>query len=311
MRIVFAGSPAVALPSLRRLLEGPHEVLAVLTRPDAPAGRGRSVRASAVAELARERGVEVLAPTTARDPGTLDRLIELAPAAGAVVAYGGLLPDAVLATALHGWINLHFSLLPRWRGAAPVQHALLAGDDETGACTFRLVRALDAGPVFDVLRRPLDGDETAGGLLDELAGSGAELLAGTLDALEAGTAAAVEQPVEGATRAPKITVDDARVDWRAPAVQVDRLVRACTPAPGPWTTLRSERVKIGPVRILPPAAVAPAAAPGSITAVGRDVHVATADGAVVLGSVQPAGKRLLPAADWLRGLRLRPAEVFA
>ncbi len=311
VRIVFAGSPAAAVPSLRRLLDGPHEVVAVLTRPDAPAGRGRAPRASAVAELARERGLEVLTPTTARDPATHERLTRLAPDVGAVVAYGGLLPDPLLATAAHGWVNLHFSLLPRWRGAAPVQRALLAGDPETGACTFRLVAELDAGPVFDLLRRPLRGDETAGELLEELSASGAALLARTLDTLADGTARGLPQPFDGVTRAPKLTVQDARVDWRATGAVIDRLVRACTPAPGAWTTLRAERVKLGPVRLPAEAVRAVPGAPGVLSEDAGRVCVATGDGSVVLGAVQPAGRRLMAAADWVRGLRLRPAEAFA
>ncbi len=311
MRIVFAGSPAAAVPSLRRLLDGPHEVVAVLTRPAALAGRGRTPRASVVAELAHERGLEVLAPATARDPATRERLTRLAPDAGAVVAYGGLLPDPLLATAAHGWVNLHFSLLPRWRGAAPVQRALLAGDAETGACTFRLVTELDAGPVYDVLRRPLRGDETAGELLEELSASGAALLGRTLDGIADGTARGVPQPSDGVTRAPKLTVQDARVDWSATGAVVDRLVRACFPAPGAWTTLRAERVKLGPVRLsAEPVRTAPTA-PGALSADDGRVCVATGDGTVVLGAVQPAGRRLMAAADWVRGLRLHPAEAFA
>lgn len=312
MRIVFAGSPELALPSLERLLQGPHEVLAVLTRPDAPAGRGRARRGSPVGMFARERGIEVLAPVTSRDPATVARLTELAPDAGAVVAYGGLLPDAVLATAARGWLNLHFSLLPRWRGAAPVQHTLLAGDSAAGVTVFSLVAELDAGPVWSTLRRPLRGDETTGSLLAELALSGSELLARTLDDVAAGARSPARQPDDGVTRAPRITVADARVDWTAPGPVIDRVVRACTPAPGAWTTLRGERVKLGPLlRIgggLPDAPVVPA---GALVVERRRVLVGTADGAVELGTVQAAGGRLLPAPDWARGLHLDDGEAFA
>lgn len=308
MRIVFAGSPTPALPSLLRLLDGPHEVVAVLTRPAAPAGRGQSSRESPVGALARERGIEILAPATSRDPATLARLDELAPDAGAVVAYGGLLPDAVLATAGRGWVNLHFSLLPRWRGAAPIQHTLLAGDPEAGATVFDLVAELDAGPVWSSVRRPLGGDETTGSLLDELARTGSELLARTLDEIAAGTRSPVPQPAVGVTRAPKITAADARVDWTASAVVIDRVVRACTPAPGAWTTLRGERVKLGPLHLVGDGV--PTVPAGRLVVERRRVLAGTADGPVELGTVQAAGRRPLPAPEWARGQHLDDGEVF-
>jgi methionyl-tRNA formyltransferase len=309
VRVVFAGSPAVALPSLRRLLDGPHDVIAVVTRPDAPAGRGRTSRPSAVGVLAREQGIEVLAPVTSRDPATRARLTELAPDAGAVVAYGGLLPDPVLATAARGWVNLHFSLLPRWRGAAPVQHTLMAGDAEAGATVFELVAELDAGPVWSFLRRPLSGDETTGSLLAELAESGAGLLADTLDEIAAGSRSPTPQPDVGVTRAPKVTVADAEVHWSQPSSVVERRVRGCTPAPGAWTTVRGSRVKLGPLRRpQPPVEVTPA--PGRLVVERRRVLVGTGDDPVELGSVQGAGRRPMPAADWARGLHLDDGEAF-
>lgn len=314
MRIVFGGSPQAALPSLERLLDGPHEVVAVLTRPPAPAGRGRTARESPVGALARGRGVEVLAPATSRDAATLGRLVELAPDAGAVVAYGGLLPDAMLATAARGWVNLHFSLLPRWRGAAPIQHTLLAGDTEAGATVFDLVAELDAGPVWSTLRRPLRGDETTGSLLAELARSGSQLLASTLDEIAAGVRSPVPQPAVGVTRAPKITVADARVDWTAPGPVIDRVVRACTPAPGAWTTLRGERVKLGPLRLIGDAVPAGHAVDGGpagrLVVERRRVLVGAADGPVELGTVQAAGRRALSAPDWARGLHVHDGEAF-
>jgi methionyl-tRNA formyltransferase len=308
VRIVFAGSPAAALPSLTRLLDGPHEVVAVLTRPDAPAGRGRGSRPSPVGVLASERGVETLAPATSRDPATLARLTDLAPDAGAVVAYGGLLPDPVLATAARGWVNLHFSLLPRWRGAAPVQHTLMAGDEEAGATVFELVAELDAGPVWSTLRRPLTGDETTGTLLAELAESGAALLAHTLDEIAAGLRSPVPQPAAGMTRAPKVTVADAEVDWSQPSSVIDRRIRACTPAPGAWTSLRGSRVKLGP--LLRPQSPVDVVAPGRLVVERRRVLVGTGDSPLQLGSVQGAGKRPLPAADWARGQHLDDGEAF-
>jgi methionyl-tRNA formyltransferase len=318
VRLLFAGTPSVALPALETLLAGPHEVQAVLTRPDAAAGRGRRTRSSPVAARAEQAGVEVLRPASPRDPDFQRRLAALAPDCAPVVAYGALLPEPALAVPVHGWVNLHFSLLPAWRGAAPVQHALLAGDDTTGATTFRLVRELDAGPVFGTTTEAVRPDDTAGDLLDRLAVSGAELLAATLDGIEAGRLVPVEQPAEGVSFAPRLQVDDARVRWDDPAFAVDRRVRACTPAPGAWTTLSGERLKLGPVALVEPAdpvdPVDPvdhsdptrgtALAPGELSAGRQQVLVGTATAPVRLGEVQPAGKQAMPAAAWARGARL-------
>ena len=290
------------MPSLEALLASDHEVAAVVTRPDAPAGRGRTLRPSPVRERAEAAGVEVLTPVHPRDEGFQARLRELAPDCCPVVAYGALVPQAVLDVPVHGWVNLHFSLLPAWRGAAPVQHALLHGDEITGATTFRLEAGMDTGPVYGVTTEQVRPTDTSGDLLERLAVSGAGLLVATLDGIARGELRPVPQPSEGVSLAPKITVDDARVDWSAPAVRVDRLVRACTPAPGAWTTLRGKRVKLGPVsltdEVLPPGEVA-----GDL--------VGTATTAVRLGGVRPEGKGAMPAADWLRGLRLEPGERFA
>jgi methionyl-tRNA formyltransferase len=309
LRLLFAGTPTVALPALRALLAGPHEVLAVLTRPDAAAGRGRRTRPSPVAELADEVGVEVLRPAGPRDPAFQRRLVDLAPDCVPVVAYGALVPEAALEVPSAGWVNLHFSLLPAWRGAAPVQHALLAGDEVTGATTFRLVRELDAGPVYGTTTEVIRPRDTAGDLLARLARSGADLLAGTLDGLAAGRVVTVPQPVEGVSYAPRLQVDDARVRWDEPAFAVDRRIRACTPAPGPWTTLAGERIKLGPV--LPAAsdeaaarAAADRLAPGALRVDRHAVLVGTSTDPVLLGEVQPQGKRPMPAADWARGARL-------
>ncbi|MEV7007731.1 methionyl-tRNA formyltransferase [Streptosporangium sp. NPDC051022] len=301
MRLVFAGTPETALPSLRALLDSPrHEVAAVVTRPDAQSGRGRKVHPSPVAELAEEAGIEVLRPQRAGDPEFLERLRLIDPDCCPVVAYGALLPQSALDIPRHGWVNLHFSLLPAWRGAAPVQHAVLHGDEITGAATFRIVRELDAGPVYGVVTEEIRAADTSGGLLARLAESGAGLLAATLDGIEDGKLEAVPQPAEGVSLAPKITVDDARVDWSAPAMRVDRLVRACTPAPGAWTEFRGQRIKLGPVRPVPEA---PALAPGRIAASKTSVLVGTATHPVELGEVQPQGKRLMGAGEWARGVR--------
>ncbi len=301
MRLVFAGTPEPAVSALDALFTSAHEVLAVLTRPDARAGRGRTVRPSPVRERAESAGVEVLTPPSPREPGFRERLRELAPDCCPVVAYGALLPVSVLDIPVHGWVNLHFSLLPAWRGAAPVQHALLAGDEVTGATTFRIEQGLDTGPVFGVTTEDVRPTDTSGDLLARLAVAGAGLLVATLDALEAGHATAVPQPADGVSLAPKISVEDARVDWTATALRVDRLVRACTPSPGAWTTLRGKRVKLGPVAV-----TERVLAPGEVC----DGLVGTATTAVRLGGVRPEGRPAMAAADWLRGLRLEPGEAF-
>ena len=247
MRLVFAGTPAPAIPALQAILASRHEVAAVVTRPDAPAGRGRHLGPSPVARLAREAGIEVLTPAKARDPEFLGRLRAIGPDCCPVTAYGALLPQAALDIPPRGWVNLHFSVLPAWRGAAPVQHALLHGDDVTGATTFRIVKELDAGPVYGVVTEPVGRRDTAGDLLARLAVSGARLLVDTLDGIESGQIRAVPQPDEGVSFAPKITPGDAHVDWGQPAVAIDRLIRACTPEPGAWTEFAGARLKLGPV----------------------------------------------------------------
>src|SRR5579875_84392 len=308
MRLVFAGTPQAAVASLEALLRSRHEVAAVITRPDAPAGRGRRVTQSPVAARARSEGIEVLQPARLRDPAFLGRLRELAPDCCAVTAYGALIPQEALDIPPHGWVNLHFSVLPAWRGAAPVQHAILHGDEITGATTFRIVAELDAGPVYGVVTEPVRDRDTAGDLVARLARSGAELLVRTLDGIESGQLQAVPQPADGASFAPKITPADARVDWSRPAVAIDRLIRACTPAPGAWTEFRGDRLKLGPVA---PAAGQAAGqrpetslAPGELLVTRDAVLAGTGSVPVLLGEVQPPGKRRMPAADWARGLRL-------
>jgi methionyl-tRNA formyltransferase len=311
MRLVFAGTPRTALPALDALLASRHEVAAVVTRPDAPAGRGRKVEASPVARRAAEAGLEVLTPARARDPEFLDRLREIAPDCCPVTAYGALLPQSALDIPPNGWVNLHFSILPAWRGAAPVQHAILHGDDVTGASTFGIVKELDAGPVYGVLTESVRPDDTTGTLLDRLSHSGAELLVATLDGIEDGTVQAVPQPAEGVSFAPKIHSADARVDWKLPAHVVDRQIRACTPDPGAWTEFDGARLKLGPVSPDVPGAAglpggAPAAppdlAPGELHVGRRAVLVGTGSLPVRLGDVQAPGKRRLTASDWARGL---------
>jgi methionyl-tRNA formyltransferase len=301
MRLVFAGTPQTAVPALDALLASRHEVVAVVTRPEAPAGRGRKVEASPVARRAAEAGVEVLTPARPRDPDFLDRLRAIAPACCPVTAYGALLPQAALDIPPSGWVNLHFSILPAWRGAAPVQHAILHGDDVTGASTFQIVKELDAGPVYGVLTEPVRPDDTTGTLLERLSHSGAELLVATLDGIEDGAIQAVPQPAEGVSFAPKITPADARVDWKLPAHVIDRLIRACTPDPGAWTELDGSRLKLGPVSPEVPG-TPPDLAPGELHVGRHAVLVGTGSRPVRLGDVQAPGKRRMIASDWARGL---------
>ncbi|MFF3946666.1 methionyl-tRNA formyltransferase [Streptomyces sp. NPDC001902] len=302
MRLVFAGTPEVAVPALDALIaSGRHEVVAVVTRPDATAGRGRKLVASPVAQRAEEAGIEVLKPAKPRDEDFLARLREIAPDCCPVVAYGALLPRVALDVPAHGWVNLHFSLLPAWRGAAPVQHAVMAGDEVTGAATFLIEEGLDSGPVYGVVTEDVRPRDTSGDLLTRLSHSGAKLLSATMDGIEDGALVARPQPAEGVSLAPKITVDDAQVDWNAPALRVDRLVRGCTPAPGAWTLFGGERLKVGPVTLLPERTDL---APGELEVTKRAVYVGTGSHAVELGEVRPQGKKPMPAADWARGVRV-------
>ncbi|MFJ9432224.1 methionyl-tRNA formyltransferase [Streptomyces sp. NPDC101490] len=306
MKLVFAGTPEVAVPALDALLaSGRHEVAAVVTRPDAPAGRGRRLVASPVAQRAEEAGIEILRPVKPRDEGFLARLREIAPDCCPVVAYGALLPKTALAVPAHGWVNLHFSLLPAWRGAAPVQHALMAGDQVTGASTFQIEEGLDSGPVYGVVTEDVRPTDTSGDLLTRLAFAGAGLLAATMDGIEDGTLKAVPQPAEGITLAPKIQVEDARVDFAAPALRVDRVVRGCTPAPGAWTVFRGERLKLIQVTPLPDRLDL---APGELAVGKNNVYAGTGSYAVELVWVQPQGKKPMKAADWARGVRIAAGE---
>jgi methionyl-tRNA formyltransferase len=317
MRLVFAGTPEPALPSLRALIGSTrHTVAAVVTRPDAPAGRGKRLMRSPVGALADERGIEVLTPAKAGDDAFLDRLRALAPDACPVVAYGALLPQRALDIPRHGWVNLHFSLLPAWRGAAPVQAAIRAGDEITGASTLRIVRELDAGPVYGVVTEKIGPADTAGELLGRLASSGARLLVSTMDGIEDGSLRAVPQPEDGVSYAPKVTVDGAKVSFAEPAAAVDRLARSVTPEPGAWASFRGERLKLGPVSLVndvddtegTTADGGAGLAPGELRVERRRVLAGTATSPVQFGEVQPPGKKPMAAADWARGARIEAGE---
>src|SRR6478672_3407208 len=308
MRLVFAGTPEVAVHSLDALVASRHELVGVVTRPDAPSGRGRKLVASPVAQRAEELGLPVLKPQHPRDPEFQEALRELRPDCCPVVAYGALLPQSALDIPVHGWVNLHFSALPAWRGAAPVQHSLWAGDEVTGATTLRIVKELDAGPTFGVMTERIRPDDTAGELLARLAEGGAGLLVATLDGIEDGSLVARPQQEEGVSFAPKITVEDARVDWTEPAVAGDRRIRACTPGPGAWSTHDGDRIKIGPVT---PVADHGPLEPGTLEVTKNAVLVGTGTVPVRLGEVKAFGKKQMGAADWARGARLETGARFA
>ncbi|MDP7702509.1 methionyl-tRNA formyltransferase [Mycobacterium sp. TY815] len=305
MRLVFAGTPEPALPALRRLMDSPrHEVIAVLTRPDAAAGRRGTPQPSPVAREALDRGIPVLRPARPNSPEFVAELAELAPQCCAVVAYGALLGVPLLAVPPDGWVNLHFSLLPAWRGAAPVQAAIAAGDTVTGATTFQIEPSLDSGPVYGTVTETIRPTDTAGDLLGRLAVSGAELLAATMDGIEDRALTPRPQPADGVSLAPKITVEQARVRWDLPAQVVERRIRAVTPNPGAWTLIGDMRVKVGPVQV--DSEAPQPLSPGGIHIGRNQVWVGTASQPVRLGQIQPPGKKPMNAADWARGARLAP-----
>ena len=303
VRLVFAGTPEPALPALRRLIDSPrHDVIAVLTRPDAASGRRGKPEPSPVAREALDRGIALLRPARPNSAEFVAELSELAPQCCAVVAYGALLGDALLAVPPRGWINLHFSLLPAWRGAAPVQAAIAAGDTITGATTFQIEPSLDSGPVYGVVTETIQPADTSGDLLARLALSGAALLSTTLDGIADGTLTPRPQPTDGVTMAPKITVEQARVRWDLPASVLERRIRAVTPNPGAWTLIGDLRVKVGPVHI--DAGAPEPLPPGAIHIDRKDVWIGTGSEPVGLGQIQPPGKKLMSAVDWARGARL-------
>ncbi|MGV9661591.1 methionyl-tRNA formyltransferase [Nocardia niigatensis] len=306
MRLVFAGTPEPAVPSLRRLIESSrHEVVGVVTRPDAVAGRGRKITRSPIGLLADEHGIPVFTPKRPSEPEFIEQLTALAPDCCPVVAYGALLPEPVLDIPRYGWINLHFSLLPAWRGAAPVQAAILAGDEFTGASTFRIEKGLDTGPVYGTMTERIAVGDTSGTLLERLAESGAVLLESTLDGVEDGTLQAIPQPLDGISYAPKVEPEAGRIRWNQPALAIDRRIRAVTPAPGAWTEIDGKRIKLGPVELVEETLPA-----GTIDIRKTGAYLGTATTAVRLTQVQPPGKRMMPALDWARGARLEPGTVI-
>lgn len=305
MRLVFAGTPVHAVPSLEAIAASTHDLVGVVTRPASPQGRSARLVPSPVEVWARQHDVEVLTPEHPKDRDFRDRLTELAPDCCPVVAYGALLPQGTLEIPAHGWVNLHYSLLPAYRGAAPVQRALMDGVRETGATTFRIVRELDAGPLYGFITEPVGPLDSAGEVLDRLSRRGADLLVETLDRIALG-AEPTPQPDEGVSYAAKLELEDVRVDWIRPAQELADLVRGANPEPGAWTTLAGERFRILLAQVtdeqLPP---------GVIDARRREVLVGTGTTALRLLSVQPVGKKPMGGADWVRGARLSGGEVFA
>ena len=306
MRLLFAGTPQVAVFSLDALVNSAHEVVGVLTRPPARAGRGRQQTHSPVHQRALDLGLPVFTPSHVDDPAFVQTLRELQLDCAPVVAFGALLPESVLDVPVHGWVNLHFSLLPRWRGAAPVQAAIMHGDAITGATTFRIDAGLDTGPTFAAITETLDGTETTGELLDRLGQRGASLLVETMNDLANGSASAVPQDQLGITTAPKLHSSDAQLLWANPAFLLDRIIRACQPDPGAWTMFRGERVKVQRARIIDDVNVQP----GSLVVSKHSLSVATSNGALELLEVQPHGKKAMSAADWARGARIESGERF-
>ena len=297
MRIVFAGTPAPAVPSLRALAASAHEVVGVVTRADAPIGRKRVLTPSPVAQAAGELGLPII-KADRLDAAATEEITALRADLGVIVAYGGLVREPLLSTPTHGWINLHFSLLPRWRGAAPVQRALIAGDRTTGAAVFQLVPQLDAGDVYAQLRYDIPRGATAGEVLDALAERGAALIAGVVDDIASGGAHALPQTGEP-TLAPKLTLADGALDLEDPADAVLDRYRGTTPEPGAHVVVDGQRLKVlaalrGPDEPLDP---------GAFAAVGRDILLGTGEGTLLVKTVQPAGKGPMAAADWWRGLR--------
>jgi methionyl-tRNA formyltransferase len=297
LRLVFAGSPAAAVPSLEALLASAHDVVAVITREDSPQGRRGVLTPTPVAEAAGD--VEVIKANRLAGVAT-ERVAELAPDLGVIVAYGGLVREPLLSTPRLGWINLHFSLLPRWRGAAPVQRAIMAGDEVTGAAVFQLVAELDAGDVFGQITEPIGRHQTAGSLLEQLAQSGAALLARVVDELADGTAVARPQNGE-VTLAPKLTLADGAIDFTRSGDDVANTIRGVTPEPGAFTTLDGARLKVLDAHV---AREAPRLQPGQFAVEGKRVLVGTASTPIELVTVLPAGKKAMDAAAWWRG---RPA----
>ena len=310
--MVFAGTPAAALPSLQALLNSDHEIVAVITQPPAPTGRGRKITPSAVDAFAQSHKIPVLAPDSVSEVES--QLRELNPDCIPIVAYGQLIPRELLDIPPLGWVNLHFSLLPSWRGAAPVQHAIWSGDHLTGATTFILDTGMDTGAVLGSVTEVIRDRDTAGDVLMRLSQTGAELLRQTIDALGSGALQPQAQGSENISYAPKLTKSDSRINWDMPAMEIDRRIRATTPTPGAWTEVRlanTEKVRIGlgpVIPVSPDSLPAGLLSPGEIVAQPKRILVGTLTAPVELTSVTPQGRNSMPATDWIRGLSESPGS---
>ena len=304
MKIVFAGTPDFAALSLNALLAAGHDIALVLTQPDRPSGRGMVLRSSPVKIAAEASGIDVFQPLTLKDPATQERVRAAQADAMIVAAYGLILPQAVLDMPRFGCINIHASLLPRWRGAAPIQRAIEAGDTESGVCIMQMEAGLDTGPVLLSGHMPIAADETAGTLHDKLADMGARLIVETLAKLPID---AVAQPQIGVTYAAKIEKAEAQIDWRRPAREIERQIRAFNPFPGAAGTLDGAAIKVWRSEL-----VAAAAPPGTVVSVERSgIVVACGDGGLCLTELQKAGGKRLPVAQFLAGTPIAPGKTFA
>jgi methionyl-tRNA formyltransferase len=303
LRIAFAGTPQFALPALRALLDSNHRVVGVLTQPDRPAGRGQQLRASPVKLLAQDARVPLAQPSSLKAPGSCPELTQWAPDVLVVVAYGLILPPHVLNLPRLGCVNIHGSLLPRWRGAAPIQRAILAGDPETGVTIMQLDAGLDTGPMLLARSRPIGPHDTAGDVHDALSELGASALIEALDGLADGTITARAQPTEGVTYAAKIEKSEAPLDWTRSAIQLDAQVRAFNPWPVAETRMAGETLRVLRARVAATEGVE--AEPGTLLGLADDgLRVACGTGVLAVGELQRAGKRPVSARDFANAVRL-------
>ena len=300
MRIAVAATPDVAIPTLNALLVSEHELVSVITRADAPAGRGRELQASPVAQWAKTRNLLTYKPESASLISELVKDLDLV----ITIGYGFILPDSTLQVPRHGFINLHFSLLPRWRGAAPVQRAIESGDIATGVTVFKLDKGMDTGPIYVTEQIPLSPDVNSGELLLTLAKLGVGPVLQTLDLIKAGTEPKVQSEV-GATRAEKLSKEEGHIDWNCDAIAIQRKVNAFNPNPGAWSQFRGQNLKLNKVRMTDQLL-----APGAIETSNKSVFVGTSTTAIELLEVTPSGKSTLPASAWANGARITSTDVL-
>lgn len=301
MQIAVAATPEVALPTLEALLDSEHELVSVITQPDRPAGRGLALKESPVAIWAKDRGITVSKPVDQAELKLAVTDIDLV----ITIGFGVIIKEEILNLPKHGFINLHFSLLPKWRGAAPVQRAIEAGDDKTGVTVFKLDKGMDTGPIYRQKEIDMPSHATSESLLQELAELGAPVVLDAISAIESNEAPLI-QSIDGASRAEKLSKDEGRIDWHLPATKIDRKIRAFYPAPGAWTTFRDEPLKIESAK----ARESKAGLPGEIFLDGKDLFVSTSEGSLQILKVKPAGKASMDAISWINGARIEQQERF-